>query len=75
MIELEHQAKQNALVLLYVIDNQTRNVVSLIETANFLGSQRKVVIVINLYRGPGQIIASEKVTSEYVYLFVAVLVI
>jgi len=64
LIELEHQAKENAEILLYVIDNQTRNVVSLIETANFMGSRRNVVIVINLYKGPGHAIGSERISTE-----------
>ncbi|XKL67292.1 hypothetical protein PGB90_002783 [Kerria lacca] len=64
LIELEHQAKENALILLYVIDTETRNVVSLIETSHFLGNRRNVIIVLNSYQGPGQIIGCEKITLE-----------
>ncbi|XP_065199843.1 uncharacterized protein raw isoform X2 [Planococcus citri] len=64
LIETEHRAKQNSSILLYVINNQTRNVVSLIETVNFLGSRRKLAIVINYYKGPGQIIAGESISAD-----------
>lgn len=64
MIELEQQAKQNARVLLYVLDTMTRNVVSMVETANYLGNRRNVIIAMNMYESTAQVVGSEKVTSE-----------
>lgn len=42
----ERYAKQNAQVLLFVIDKQTRSTVSLIESAFMAGDSRKLVLVI-----------------------------
>ena len=40
MIELEHQAKQTSSVVLMVLSEQTRNVVSMIECAHLAGARR-----------------------------------
>lgn len=61
LVELEHQAKQKANVLLYVIDSSTRNVVSMIEAAAFAGAKRQLVLVINPYK-PVQTIDGETVS-------------
>lgn len=64
LIEQEHQAKQTAHVLFYVIDNRTRNVVGIIEAANFAGSNRKLVLVVNPYNGPGDSINGESISDQ-----------
>ncbi|KAK7867197.1 hypothetical protein R5R35_008388 [Gryllus longicercus] len=64
LIELEHQAKQNAAVLFFVIDNQTRSVASIIEAAHMSGRHRKLILVIHAYEGPGQKIWGESISPE-----------
>lgn len=64
LIEQEHEAKQNASVLFYVIDNRTRNVVGIIEAANFAGGNRKLVLVVNPYNGPGDSINGESISDQ-----------
>ncbi|KAK7580702.1 hypothetical protein V9T40_001331 [Parthenolecanium corni] len=64
LIELEHEAKENSQILLYVLDSKTRNVVSLVETAYFLGKKRKIIIVLNLFQEAGHEIAGEKITCN-----------
>lgn len=64
LIEQEHEAKQNASVLFYVIDNRTRNVVGIIEAANFAGCSRKLVLVVNSYNGPGHNINGEPISDQ-----------
>ncbi|XP_066993493.1 uncharacterized protein raw isoform X2 [Anabrus simplex] len=64
LIELEHQAKQNAAVLFFVIDNQTRSVASIIEAAHISGRRRKLILVIHAYEGPGQKIWGEPISEE-----------
>lgn len=45
VVELEHRAKQNAQVLLFVIDDQTRATVTLIESAFMAGDDKNIVFV------------------------------
>lgn len=63
LIEQEYLAKQSATVLFYVIDRQTRNIVGMIEAANFAGARRKLVLVIDSYK-PGQTVGGELISSE-----------
>ncbi|XP_054271463.1 uncharacterized protein LOC128992082 isoform X2 [Macrosteles quadrilineatus] len=63
LVELEHTAKQNASVLFYVIEPQTRNVSSMIEAAAFAGARRRLMLVIKPYQ-PGQTIAGEVITHQ-----------
>jgi len=63
LVEIEHLAKENAAVLFYVFDNQTRNVVSMVETAAFAGSRRKLVLVIKPYK-PSQTISGEVISHQ-----------
>ena len=49
MIELEHQAKQTSSVVLMVLSEQTRNVVSMIECAHLAGARRRVMVVLRPY--------------------------
>ncbi|XP_022176684.1 uncharacterized protein LOC111038066 isoform X2 [Myzus persicae] len=60
LIEIEHAAKESATILFYVIDSQTRNVVSDIETANFAGNHNNLVLVIH----PQDAIAGSVVAGE-----------
>lgn len=46
LIETEYVAKENAKILFFVIDDQTRNVVTAIETAYFSGSHTNIILVI-----------------------------
>ncbi|XP_033609101.1 uncharacterized protein LOC111868871 isoform X4 [Cryptotermes secundus] len=64
LIELEFQAKQNAAILFFVIDNQTRSVASMIEAAYLSARRRKLILVIHAYQGPGQKIWGEPITEE-----------
>jgi len=60
LVEIEHAAKESAAILFYVIDSQTRNVVSDIETANFAGYHKNLVLVIH----PQDAIAGSVVAGE-----------
>ncbi|XP_025415759.1 uncharacterized protein LOC112687330 isoform X2 [Sipha flava] len=65
LIEIEHAAKESATILFYVIDSQTRNVVSDIETANFAGHNNNLVLVIHPQDAvTGSIVAGEQITSK-----------
>ncbi|GFG38849.1 hypothetical protein Cfor_02156, partial [Coptotermes formosanus] len=64
LIELEFQAKQNAAILFFVIDNQTRSVASMIEAAYLSAKRQKLILVIHAYQGPGQKIWGEDITEE-----------
>lgn len=46
VVKIERRAKQNAQVLLFVIDKQTRSTVSLVESAYMAGESTKLVLVI-----------------------------
>ena len=43
MMELEHQAKQTSQLLFFVLNEQTRNVVSMIEISYLAGKKRKLI--------------------------------
>lgn len=65
LIEIEHAAKENATILFYVIDSQTRNVVSDIETANFAGYHNNLVLVIHPQDAvAGSVVAGEQISSK-----------
>lgn len=65
LIEVEHAAKENATILFFVIDNQTRNVVSDIEIANLAGYNKRLVLVIHPQGSvAGSVVAGEKITSS-----------
>lgn len=65
LIEIEHAAKENTTILFYVIDSQTRNVVSDIETANFAGYHNNLVLVIHPQDAvTGSIVAGEQISSK-----------
>lgn len=49
MIELEHQAKQTSQILFYVVNEQTRNVASMIEISYLAGKKRKLICYLGKY--------------------------
>jgi len=66
MIELEHQAKVTSQILFFVINEQTRNVASMIEVSQYAGNNRRLIVVLNPYPGPDHLINGEKLTkAEY----------
>lgn len=65
LIEIEHAAKENATILFFVIDSQTRNVVTDIETANFAGYHTNLVLVVHPQDVvSGSLVAGEQISSE-----------
>lgn len=66
LIEVEYAAKENATVLFFVIDSQTRNVVSDIEAANISGHRHKnLVLVVHPQDAVADsIVAGEKISSN-----------
>lgn len=64
LMELENQAKQNAEVMFFVIDNQTRSVASMIEASHIAGTQRKLILIVNEFEKPGSIVMGEKITEK-----------
>ncbi|XP_027840527.2 uncharacterized protein LOC114122149 isoform X4 [Aphis gossypii] len=64
LVEIEHAAKESSAILFYVIDSQTRNVVSDIETANFAGNHKNLVLVIHPQDAiaRGSVIAGESIS-------------
>ncbi|XP_042148439.1 uncharacterized protein LOC8051690 isoform X2 [Ixodes scapularis] len=69
LIELENQAKENAKVMFFVIDNQTRSVACMIETAHIAGTQRKLILILNEQSPPGSLVLGEPISEkEYVDL-------
>ncbi|KAG8184235.1 hypothetical protein JTE90_013211 [Oedothorax gibbosus] len=64
LIELENQAKQNAEVMFFVIDNQTRSVASMIEAAQVAGTQRKLILIVNEFEKPGSMVMGEAITEK-----------
>ncbi|CAG2162161.1 unnamed protein product [Oppiella nova] len=64
LIELEWSAKQNADVLFFVIDNQTRAIVSMIESAFICGSQRNLILVFTETAGPGAFMNGEAISEK-----------
>ena len=63
MIELEHQAKQTSEVLFFVVNEKTRNVVSMIEISYLAGKRRKLVCVLAKYPRHGHKICNEDVSE------------
>ncbi|ESP04906.1 hypothetical protein LOTGIDRAFT_229984 [Lottia gigantea] len=64
LIELEDKAKQSADLLCFVIDNQTRAVVSMIETAYLVGCYRQIIVVMNAYEKDEEILINGKQISQ-----------
>ncbi|XP_043602605.1 uncharacterized protein LOC122576406 isoform X10 [Bombus pyrosoma] len=76
LIAQEYEAKQTAKVLLFVIDNQTRNSAGIIEAAQLAATRREsLILVIYPYR-QGQTILGETVSlQEYCDLMNGLLVL
>uniref|UniRef100_A0A0C9PKW7 CABP2 protein n=1 Tax=Fopius arisanus TaxID=64838 RepID=A0A0C9PKW7_9HYME len=67
LIAQEYEAKQNARVLLFVIDNQTRNTASIIEAAQLAATRTdSLVLVVYPYR-QGQTILGETISAQEYY--------
>ncbi|XP_076232155.1 uncharacterized protein LOC143177822 isoform X2 [Calliopsis andreniformis] len=67
LIAQEYEAKQTAKVLLFVIDNQTRNTAGIIEAAQLAATRREsLILVIYPYR-QGQTILGETVSTQEYY--------
>ncbi|XP_020711505.2 uncharacterized protein LOC105692120 isoform X3 [Athalia rosae] len=67
LIAQEYEAKQTARVLLFVIDNQTRNTAGIIEAAQLAATRsNSLILVIYPYR-PGQSILGENVSMQEYY--------
>nr|XP_012224866.1 PREDICTED: uncharacterized protein LOC105673657 isoform X4 [Linepithema humile] len=67
LIAQEYEAKQTARILLFVIDNQTRNSASIIEAAQLSATRSEsLVLVIYPYR-QGQTILGESVSTQEYY--------
>ncbi|EEB11302.1 hypothetical protein Phum_PHUM105690 [Pediculus humanus corporis] len=64
LLEVEYQAKENATVMFFVIDNQTRGVSALIEVAHLAGNRRKLILVIQSYTQKNQIICNEQISQK-----------
>lgn len=63
LVAVEHRAKACAKLLFYVLDKRTRNVVSILEAANLIASQRNLVLVIDNYQ-PNQSVAGEVISNK-----------
>jgi len=63
MIELEHQAKQTSKLLLFVLNDRTRNVVSMIEVAYLAGAGRRIIPVLGRYPRVGHTIGGEELSA------------
>ena len=57
---------QAASTLLYVIDDQTRAVSSMVEVANFVGSGRDVLVVVSSIQGESPVISGDVLTPREV---------
>ncbi|KAK2719830.1 uncharacterized protein LOC136037094 isoform X1 [Artemia franciscana] len=63
LIELEHQAKTTATVLLFVMDKHTRSVASMIEAAHSSAKHKKLILVVTPFE-KGQEILEERITDR-----------
>uniref|UniRef100_A0AAR5Q3L5 Nucleoside 2-deoxyribosyltransferase like protein n=1 Tax=Dendroctonus ponderosae TaxID=77166 RepID=A0AAR5Q3L5_DENPD len=66
LLAQEHDAKQSASVLLFVIDSQTRSTVGMLEVAYLVACGRCVIVVAQPYR-IGQTIMGEVITDKEYY--------
>ncbi|KAK4883600.1 hypothetical protein RN001_006919 [Aquatica leii] len=68
LVAEEHDAKQSASVLLFVLDSQTRSVAGMIEVAYLVASDRCVVVVAHPYELGQSIMGEDLSYREYVDL-------
>ncbi|XP_060527281.1 uncharacterized protein LOC132702572 isoform X2 [Cylas formicarius] len=66
LLAQEHDAKQSASVLLFMIDSQTRSTVGMVEVAYLVASGRCVIVVAQPYR-IGQSIMGEIISDKEYY--------
>lgn len=64
LLEVEFHAKENATIMFFVLDNQTRGVSALIEVAYLAGNKRKLILVIQSYSQKNQTICDEEITQK-----------
>lgn len=67
LVAQEHDAKQDASVLLYVVDSQTRSVAGMIEVAYLVSAGRCVILVADTYKY-GQTIMGETLSYRWLLL-------
>ncbi len=76
MIELEHQAKQTSQLLFFVVNEKTRNVVSMIEISYMAGKKRKLICYLGKYPERNHKISNEAVgRSEWLDLHAGLTVV
>ncbi|XP_060079047.1 uncharacterized protein LOC132558496 [Ylistrum balloti] len=75
LVELEARAKQRADILFFVIDNQTRAITSMIETAYLVATRRQVIAIIHEYDKNMKICGEEVSKSEVMDLLRARLIL
>lgn len=63
LVEIEHEAKENADILLFVIENTTRSTASMVEAANLAARGRPLILVVKAFEGPEQLVAGEKLSA------------
>ncbi|KAF5273422.1 hypothetical protein FQA39_LY07439 [Lamprigera yunnana] len=68
LVAEEHDAKQTASVLLFVLDSQTRSVAGMIEVAYLVASDRCVIVVAHPYELGQSVMGEELSYREYVDL-------
>lgn len=64
LMEIEEQAKQAASVLLFVVDDKTRAVASMVEVAHLAGLGRELVLVVEDIRGENPQIAEDALSRR-----------
>ena len=52
LIPIEHEAKENCAVLLFVIGTETLGVASLVEVSHYIGRRRQVVLCLSRFTEP-----------------------
>ncbi|BET01153.1 Hypothetical protein NTJ_13970 [Nesidiocoris tenuis] len=65
LVDVEHNAKEKAVVLFYVLDRRTRNVVGVVEAAYFAGSKRNLVLVLDMYNQQEEVAGESISQSEF----------
>ena len=53
LVQAEAKAKEQAQLLFFVLDNQTRALASIMEACYFLGTRKPLTLIVKEYEGPG----------------------
>lgn len=61
LVAIEQYQKDNAKVLLFVIDDMTRAIASLVEASYYLGKGRKIVLVIQFVKEANDVIQAPEI--------------